>query len=707
MAQTFGKRRYRVLVDAAVFDPLDFTDGRVDPSTHDAARPPLRIYPGNDLQIEAAFAWDYANALEFLDLTGYSTLSCVIKPMPNSSDLTIPPTPGAAYVMLNAVSPTAVTVATAGWEAGTAHHAVFNFTDAESAVTAGHYWMVFTGVTTAGDLVTFRGARVDFAEAAAGTSAAVTPADPFLTGVAWGDITGTLANQTDLQSALDAKADANGYMPGAVVRVATTSNISNLSSTLANGTSLNGVTLATGDLVLARNQTVSPETNGIYLVGASSGARAPGFDTWDELVGCMVVVTEGTTYAGTVWFCDIDAGGTLETTSIAFVRVPVASTSIQCTSNNILIGNASGAGANAQELTASSARLLLGLGSAALAATDDFDAAGAAAAVNATLSSHTSNTSNPHSVTKSQVGLGNVDNTSDASKGSNPTATAGESAVNGSASTFMRSDAAPAVAAATTSTKGIIELATTAEVAAGTSASLVAPISTLQLGLMGSPLIAQIAHGSNLWTAVVTGTGSTTRNDLVTTVNTGATAGSTALARTQGYANLCIAPAFGTSNQGAPDWSKRTIVAGFFGGLGQGTTNGIRRFSVGKTTSTGMGNLATRGVGLVLIGNSDTVTTLALEVHNGTTRTITPTVNVAGSGWGPRPFVFDSLGDGTVNLYWGADATSRSTPTLTTTGGPVTQHASDNCVAQIEVDNGADSSAHRFDIAILRIISLP
>ncbi len=32
------------------------------------------------------------------------------------------------------------------------------------------------------------------------------------------------------------------------------------------------------------------------------------------------------------------------------------------------------------------------------------------------LSSHTTSTSNPHGVTKSQVGLGNVDNTSDLSK---------------------------------------------------------------------------------------------------------------------------------------------------------------------------------------------------------------------------------------------------------------------------------------------------
>lgn len=43
------------------------------------------------------------------------------------------------------------------------------------------------------------------------------------------------------------------------------------------------------------------------------------------------------------------------------------------------------------------------------------------------LTSHTSNTSNPHSVTKSQVGLGNVDNTSDADK---PVSTAQQTALN-------------------------------------------------------------------------------------------------------------------------------------------------------------------------------------------------------------------------------------------------------------------------------------
>jgi hypothetical protein len=50
-----------------------------------------------------------------------------------------------------------------------------------------------------------------------------------------------------------------------------------------------------------------------------------------------------------------------------------------------------------------------------------------------TLTSHISNVSNPHSVTKSQVGLGNVDNTSDENK---PISTATQTALNGKENTI-------------------------------------------------------------------------------------------------------------------------------------------------------------------------------------------------------------------------------------------------------------------------------
>ena len=54
-----------------------------------------------------------------------------------------------------------------------------------------------------------------------------------------------------------------------------------------------------------------------------------------------------------------------------------------------------------------------------------------------TLISHTGNTSNPHSVTKTQVGLGNVDNTSDLNK---PISTATQAALNGKQNTLTNSD---------------------------------------------------------------------------------------------------------------------------------------------------------------------------------------------------------------------------------------------------------------------------
>lgn len=60
------------------------------------------------------------------------------------------------------------------------------------------------------------------------------------------------------------------------------------------------------------------------------------------------------------------------------------------------------------------------------------DAAGAASGVQTNLTSHTNNKSNPHSVTKAQVGLGNVDNISDANK---PISTATQTALNGKQAT--------------------------------------------------------------------------------------------------------------------------------------------------------------------------------------------------------------------------------------------------------------------------------
>lgn len=63
----------------------------------------------------------------------------------------------------------------------------------------------------------------------------------------------------------------------------------------------------------------------------------------------------------------------------------------------------------------------------ALVVHDGVLAGGVTAAKESTVTAHTSNTSNPHSVTKTQVGLGNAENTSDADK---PVSTAQQTALN-------------------------------------------------------------------------------------------------------------------------------------------------------------------------------------------------------------------------------------------------------------------------------------
>lgn len=102
------------------------------------------------------------------------------------------------------------------------------------------------------------------------------------------------------------------------VRAATTANVT-ISTALNNAETLDGVTLATGDLVLVKNQT-APAENGVYVVGVTP-VRAAEFDTYDEHPGSLIAVQEGTAAADTLWLCTSNAGGTLNTTGIVFSQI--------------------------------------------------------------------------------------------------------------------------------------------------------------------------------------------------------------------------------------------------------------------------------------------------------------------------------------------------------------------------------------------------
>ena len=114
-----------------------------------------------------------------------------------------------------------------------------------------------------------------------------------------------------------------GLKSRTIVRAATTGNIS-LTSDLQNNDTLDGVTLATNDKVLVKNQSDNTQ-NGIYIVVASGTAsRDPEFDTVDELAGQMIIVKEGSTNADSFQLCTTDSGS-IGSAAITFTQVTPSS----------------------------------------------------------------------------------------------------------------------------------------------------------------------------------------------------------------------------------------------------------------------------------------------------------------------------------------------------------------------------------------------
>lgn len=110
-----------------------------------------------------------------------------------------------------------------------------------------------------------------------------------------------------------------GVKPKQACRVATTANIS-LATDLENGDSIDGITLATGDRVLVKDQSTASQ-NGIYIVQASGAAvRATDFDSLspvDEINGAWVGIQVGTANGGKV-FIQYGTVTTIDTDPINF-----------------------------------------------------------------------------------------------------------------------------------------------------------------------------------------------------------------------------------------------------------------------------------------------------------------------------------------------------------------------------------------------------
>lgn len=141
-----------------------------------------------------------------------------------------------------------------------------------------------------------------------------------LTFTGGGTVTGlpTPTNGTDATNKNYVDAAVAGLSWKQAVRVATTVN-GTLATAFANGQTVDGVTLVTGDRILIKNQTTQTE-NGIYIVTAGTPTRSTDADTGAELVGATAFVDQGTTNASTGWTQTTDAPITIGTSNIVFVQ---------------------------------------------------------------------------------------------------------------------------------------------------------------------------------------------------------------------------------------------------------------------------------------------------------------------------------------------------------------------------------------------------
>ena len=131
-------------------------------------------------------------------------------------------------------------------------------------------------------------------------------------------ISGSVTNATDAATKAYVDSVATGLDVKASVRVATTANV-DLSEALENGDVIDGVTLATGNRVLVKNQSTGSQ-NGIYVVQASGAAvRATDADADAEVTpGLFTFVEEGTANGNTGWVLTTDSPITVGSTALAF-----------------------------------------------------------------------------------------------------------------------------------------------------------------------------------------------------------------------------------------------------------------------------------------------------------------------------------------------------------------------------------------------------
>ena len=136
---------------------------------------------------------------------------------------------------------------------------------------------------------------------------------------------GTPTADTDAANKGYVDSVAQGLDPKASV-VAATTTAGTLATSFADSQVIDGVTLATGNRILIKDQADATE-NGIYVVAASGApTRSTDMDNGTEFPGAFTFVEQGTVNADTGWTCTNNAPVTLGSTNITFTQFSGAGT---------------------------------------------------------------------------------------------------------------------------------------------------------------------------------------------------------------------------------------------------------------------------------------------------------------------------------------------------------------------------------------------
>ena len=226
---------------------------------------------------------------------------------------------------------------------GTISLSISDATGSVSGLLSATNFNLLTGSTSAntGSAIVRRDASGNFV---AGTITATT-----VTGLA------DPVNGTDAANKNYVDAARSGLDVKASVRVATTGP-GTLASSFANGQVVDGITLATGDRILIKDQATGSE-NGIYTVNASGApTRATDADSNTEVTaGMFTFVEQGTANADSGWVLTNDGTITLGTTALTFAQFSgagqiVAGAGLTKSGNTLNVGAGTGITVNADDV---------------------------------------------------------------------------------------------------------------------------------------------------------------------------------------------------------------------------------------------------------------------------------------------------------------------------------------------------------------------